>query len=92
MMNKKNLTSYEFLFKNLAEDIEFNIIGGGYKSKEYVIDVIPSPAINSVKTVITPPLYTNRKKETQYDKIAGSWSSTPSTPNTALSPSFQHTE
>ena len=64
MMNKKNLTSYEFLFKNLAEDIEFNIIGGGYKSKEYVIDVIPSPAINSVKTVITPPLYTNRKKET----------------------------
>ena len=33
MMNKKNLTSYEFLFKNLAEDIEFNIIGGGYNQK-----------------------------------------------------------
>jgi len=63
MMNKKNLTSHEFLFKNLADDIKFNIIGGGYKSKEYLIDVIPSPAINSVKTVITPPLYTNKKKE-----------------------------
>ena len=35
MMNKKNLTSHEFLFKNLAVDIEFNIVGGGYKSKKY---------------------------------------------------------
>jgi hypothetical protein len=62
-MTKKSLNSHEFLFKNLADDLKFNIIGGGYKSIDYVIDIIPSPAIKSVKTIITPPAYTNKEKE-----------------------------
>ena len=63
LMTKKSLSSHEFLFKNLADDLKFNIIGGGYKSIDYVIDIIPSPTINRVKTIITPPPYTNKEEE-----------------------------
>ena len=61
IMKKNNATEFEYLFKNINKNKDFNLIGGGYKSKKYYIKVIPKPTIVDVKTTINYPKYTQKK-------------------------------
>jgi hypothetical protein len=61
IMKKKNSTEFEYLFKNINKKKDFNLIGGGYKSKKYYINVIPKPTITDVKTTINYPKYIQKK-------------------------------
>lgn len=61
IMKKKNSTEFEYLFKNINKSKDFNLIGGGYKSKKYYIKVIPKPTIIDAKTTINYPKYVQKK-------------------------------
>ena len=68
LMKKVNASEHQFLFKNLEKNQDFTINGGGYKSKKYILNVLPRSNIKSVKTIITPPKYT-KKEITEINSI-----------------------
>ena len=63
MMHNKNKNSHQYLFKNIQANKTFKINGGGYKSKNYRINVIPKPVIKNVSTQIIHPKYTKLENE-----------------------------
>ncbi|MFL2573799.1 MAG: hypothetical protein ACJ0P8_05105 [Flavobacteriales bacterium] len=63
MMQNKGNNHHLFLFKNIDKKKKIKINGGGYKSRDYLIDIIPKPIIESVKTKIIPPKYTKLSEE-----------------------------
>ncbi len=63
MVQNKSNNSHQFLFKNIQKEENFRLNGGGYKSKNYSIEVIPKPIIKNVTTKIIPPKYTKLKAE-----------------------------
>ena len=63
MVQNKSNNSHQFLFKNIQKEENFRLNGGGYKSKNYSIQVIPKPIIKNVTTKIIPPKYTKLKAE-----------------------------
>ena len=40
-------------------DVEFNLIGGGYKSKSYTIHALSQPKVVDIGITIHPPKHTN---------------------------------
>ena len=63
LMHNKNKNTHQYLFKNIQKNKIFRINGGGYKSKNYKIKVIPKPIIKNVTTIIIPPKYTRLENE-----------------------------
>ncbi len=63
LMHNKNKNTHQYLFKNIQKNKIFRINGGGYKSKNYKIKVIPKPIIKDVTTIIIPPKYTGLENE-----------------------------
>ena len=63
LMHNKNINTHQYLFKNIQKNKIFRINGGGYKSKNYKIKVIPKPIIKDVTTIIIPPKYTRLENE-----------------------------
>ena len=63
LMHNKNKNTHQYLFKNIQKNKIFRINGGGYKSKNYKIKVIPKPIIKDVTTIIIPPKYTSLENE-----------------------------
>ena len=63
LMHNKNKNTHQYLFKNIQKNKIFRINGGGYKSKNYKINVIPKPIIKDVTTIIIPPKYTRLENE-----------------------------
>ena len=63
LMHNKNKNTHQYLFKNIQKNKIFRINGGGYKSKNYKIKVIPKPIIKDVTTIIIPPKYTRLENE-----------------------------
>ena len=63
MMHNKNKNRHQYLFKNIQKNKTFKINGGGYKSKNYSINVIPKPVIKNVSTKIIHPKYTKLENE-----------------------------
>ena len=63
LMHNKNKNTHQYLFKNIQKNKIFRINGGGYKSKNYKIKVIPKPIIKDVTTTIIPPKYTRLENE-----------------------------
>lgn len=55
---------FNYAFRNLQRTQIFTIEGGGVKSAEYRLDVIPNPAVVSFSMVLAYPAYTGRQNET----------------------------
>lgn len=63
-MRKKNLTSFDYTFRNLQKDTYFQFEADGFKSQVYHLKVLPRPIILNFETEMNYPLYTGRSTET----------------------------
>ena len=63
-MDKTNVVSYSYTFRNLQQNTRFFVSADQYNSKEYEIKVLPKPIILSFDVQAVYPAYLGRKEET----------------------------
>ena len=64
LMTKGSANDFSYTFKNLFNDLTFNIIGGEYTSRPLHITVHPNPTLLSYRCEVRYPAYIHRNNET----------------------------
>ncbi len=64
MMQKNSVNEFEYTFKNIYNDLDFNVVGGEYRSQDLHITVHPNPALLSYCCDLHYPNYIHRENET----------------------------
>lgn len=64
LMQKTATNTFVYTFRNLYNDLEFNVIGGDYKSPSIRITVHPNPVLLSYSCDLHYPKYLHREDET----------------------------
>jgi len=61
---KLNVNNFSYIFSNLQEDVNFHFEAAGFKSEDFVIDVVPKPLITNFQLKVAYPKYLGMKDET----------------------------
>ena len=64
LMTKSSANDFSYSFKNLYNDLTFNVIGGEYTSRDLHITVRPNPTLLSYRCDVRYPAYIHRQNET----------------------------
>ncbi len=64
LMTKGSANDFSYTFKNLFNDLDFNVIGGEYTSQPLHITVHPNPTLLSYRCELRYPAYIHRTNET----------------------------
>ena len=64
LMSKNSTNDFSYTFKNLYNDLTFNVIGGDYTSRPIHITVRPNPTLLSYRCELRYPSYIHRTNET----------------------------
>ena len=64
LMTKGSANDFSYTFKNLYNDLTFNVIGGDYTSRPLHITVHPNPTLLSYRCEVRYPAYIHRSNET----------------------------
>ena len=64
LMTKASANDFSYTFKNLFNDLTFNVIGGEYTSRPLHITVHPNPTLLSYRCELRYPAYPHRSNET----------------------------
>ena len=64
LMTKGSANDFSYTFKNLFNDLTFNVIGGEYTSRPLHITVHPNPTLLSYRCELRYPSYIHRTNET----------------------------
>lgn len=64
LMTKGSANDFSYTFKNLFNDLTFNVIGGEYTSRPLHITVRPNPTLLSYRCELRYPAYIHRTNET----------------------------
>ena len=64
LMNKASVNDFSYTFKNLYNDLNFNVVGGEYTSRPIHITVHPNPTLLSYRCEVRYPTYIRRSNET----------------------------
>lgn len=64
LMTKGSANDFSYTFKNLFNDLTFNVIGGEYISQPLYIKVHPNPTLLSYRCELRYPTYIHRTNET----------------------------
>lgn len=67
--NRVNNNQFTYKFKNVREDISFNLEVGDYISRLYNLEVIPNPQLLNTRLILYYPKHTNKKKEVIEGKL-----------------------
>ncbi|NVO01477.1 MAG: DUF4175 domain-containing protein [Bacteroidetes bacterium] len=62
-LSKENPVNFNHRFKNIQKDTKFQLVGDGFKSKEYTLKVLAKPIILNFEVSLTYPSYVNKKDE-----------------------------
>jgi hypothetical protein len=62
-LDKENITSFKYLFKNVQKNTLFQLSADGYKSREYELVALPNPLLLNFDIALNYPKYLNRKDE-----------------------------
>jgi hypothetical protein len=62
-LEKEDLTSFHYTFRNLQHDLAFRLTADGFYSREYVLEAMPNPVLLNFKAALTYPAYLNKKNE-----------------------------
>ncbi|MFN0275129.1 MAG: DUF4175 family protein [Chitinophagales bacterium] len=63
-MIKKSDDAFSFIFNKVPADTKFQLEANGYDSKEYLLEIIPKPAIVNFDVKLKYPSYTRKQNET----------------------------
>ena len=61
---KLNVNNFSYIFSNLQDDVSFHFEAAGFKSEDFVIDVVPKPLITNFQLKVVYPEYLGLKNET----------------------------
>ena len=64
LMTKGSANDFSYTFKNLFNDLTFNVVGGEYTSRPLHITVHPNPTLLSYRCELRYPSYIHRTNET----------------------------
>ena len=64
LMAKASTNDFGYTFKNLYNDLTFNVVGGNYTSRPIHITVRPNPTLLSYRCELRYPAYIHRQNET----------------------------
>ena len=64
LMTKASVNDFSYTFKNLYNDLTFNVVGGEYASRPIHITVHPNPTLLSYRCEVRYPAYIHRSNET----------------------------
>ena len=62
-MNSLKNYEFEYKFSRVHSDLKFQLYGGGYASKNYIVKCLLQPRVIDMKINVTHPKYTKKKKE-----------------------------
>ena len=62
-LNKKNISQFDYTFKNIQQNKTLRFIGGGFKSASFLIGVNPRPSLIEMGATLIYPNYLNRNTE-----------------------------
>ena len=68
LMTKASANDFSYTFKNLFNDLTFNVTGGEYTSRPLHITVHPNPTLLSYRCEVRYPAYIHRANETMEAK------------------------
>jgi hypothetical protein len=60
---KINNVKFNYLFKNVQANTHFQLVGDGFKSKDYELKALPNPILLNFEIALVYPAYTNKKNE-----------------------------
>lgn len=64
LMTKNSTNDFSYTFKNLFNSLDFQVVGGNYKSQPIHISIHPNPALLSYRAELKYPAYIHRENET----------------------------
>ncbi len=64
LMTKVSVNEFSYTFKNMYNDLTFNVIGGEYTSRPLHITVRPNPTLLTYRCALRYPAYIRRTNET----------------------------
>lgn len=64
LMTRNDANNFSYTFKNLYNDLDFNVIGGEYTSRPIHVTVHPNPTLLSYRCTLRYPAYLHRQGET----------------------------
>ena len=62
-MEKQKTDEFTYTFKNVQQDVDFQLSGGGFTSKPYKLTALPKPILLGFDAQLKYPAYLNRKDE-----------------------------
>lgn len=62
-LEKENLTTFHYLFKNLQHTQSFRLMADGFYSPEYTIEALPNPLLTNFTVNLEYPAYLNKQNE-----------------------------
>ena len=62
-LEKQKTDEFTYTFKNVQQDIDFQLSGGGFTSKPYKLTALPKPILLGFEAQLKYPAYLNRKDE-----------------------------
>src|ERR1700756_638314 len=62
-LEKQKADEFVYTFKNVQQDVDFQLSGGGFTSKPYKLTALPRPVLLGFEARLKYPAYLNRKDE-----------------------------
>jgi hypothetical protein len=62
-LEKQKADEFTYTFKNVQQDVDFQLSGGGFTSKPYKLTALPKPILLGFEAQLKYPAYLNRKDE-----------------------------
>ncbi|TAH40125.1 MAG: DUF4175 domain-containing protein [Bacteroidetes bacterium] len=63
-LEKENLTSFHYTFRNLQRSETFRLFADGFYSEEYTLEALPNPVLMNFQVSLDYPAYLNKTNET----------------------------
>jgi hypothetical protein len=62
-LEKENIVNFNYTFKNVQKNIDFQLAADGFKSREYELIALPNPLLLNFDIALSYPKYLNKKDE-----------------------------
>src|SRR2546428_1601428 len=62
-LDKVNIVTFKYLFKNLQKSQTFQLFADGFYSKEFTLEVLPNPTLVNFQVMLIYPGYIKKKNE-----------------------------
>ncbi len=63
-LDKENSINFNYVFKNVQKNINFQLLADGFKSKEFELVALPNPILLNFDIALDYPAYLNKRNET----------------------------